>query len=617
MSGVRARLIALVVLIGLAALLRIGGLGRSPLRGDEAFTIRYWAAAPAVILEPETGLARVEPHPLGAFFAFWAWKALAGETEFAMRLLPALVNLLGVPAMYALGRRLFRDPEIGLAGALLWAISPFLIWHSQDARNYAMWASLSALSLWLLVRATAPRARPADRALYVLACATALYTFFLHAFIMIAHGLFALLCRRERLRTWLGLMVILGVLLIPWVWQAAALAGSGYQGAITGTDARALLRFYPALAFGETLPQPATETGTLALAGGLLGAYLLALALTSAHHRDAAALCALLALAPLILLWLAATRLDVFNPRYLIGALPGILLPWAFLLASVRRGRSAGARRSRAALVLAALLVPALVSLGAYFSPAYRKAPDWFGLRDYLRATVSAADTLIVTAADPASGNIDPAFDYYYDRLAPVTVLPYPGVDIDAAAAAALDGRRAVWLVVSGDAAGPVDAALRGHGALISDEGAGESFIVRQYRALDVVPAEIESPLNLSLGGARLIGYALTGVQRTGSTLTVLLFWEGQPAADLTTLLHLTGSARPDGSTLWAQHDHPPLAPGRDIYAIDLRGVSPGEYTLRVGLYDPQTGARAAITDYATGEPLGDSFTLTLLTVLP
>jgi 4-amino-4-deoxy-L-arabinose transferase-like glycosyltransferase len=616
-SGPRARLIALVILIGLAALLRIGGLGRSPLRGDEAFTIRYWAAPPAAILDPAVGLARIEPHPLGAFFTFWAWKALAGETEFAMRLLPALVNLLGVPAMYALGRRLFRDPGIGLAGALLWAISPFLIWHSQDARNYAMWASLSALSLWLLLRATVSRARPADHALYVLACAAAMYVFFLHAFIMIAHGLFVLLCRRERLRAWLGLMLILSVLLIPWGWQAVALAGSGYQGAIIGADAWALWRFYPALAFGETLPQPATETGTLALAGGLLAAYLVTLVLMSIRHRDTAVLCALLALVPLILLWLAATRLDVFNPRYLIGALPGILLPWAFLLASVRRAQSAGARRFTAALGLAALLVPALISLGAYFSPAYRKAPDWFGLRDYLRAAVSAADALIVTAADPASGNIDPAFDYYYDGPAPVTVLPYPGADTDEVVAAALEGRRAVWLVVSGDAAAPVDAALRARGVLISDEGAGESFIVRQYRAPDVVPGEIESPLSLSLGGVRLIGFALTGMPQTGSTLTVLLFWEGQPAPDLTAFLHLIGSPRPDGSTLWAQHDHPPIAPGRDVFAIDLRGVPPGEYTLRVGLYDPQTGARVAITDHTTGTPVGDSFPLKLLTVRP
>src|SRR5437764_9914 len=96
----------LVCLILLGFALRVYHLGWSSLRGDEAFAVRYWAVPPGAVLQ---GPAGEEPHPLGTFLSFWLWKSLAGSSEFAMRLLPALINLLGIPAIYGISRRLFSD----------------------------------------------------------------------------------------------------------------------------------------------------------------------------------------------------------------------------------------------------------------------------------------------------------------------------------------------------------------------------------------------------------------------------------------------------------------------------------------------------------------------------
>src|SRR5262245_22312367 len=114
-----------VILTLLAFILRIHFLGASPYRGDEAFTVRYWAAPPTEVL---SDLAWKEPHPLGIFFAFWGWKSLVGDSEFAMRMLSVLANLLGVAAMYALTRRLLNSRTIALTSAFLWSINPNLIW---------------------------------------------------------------------------------------------------------------------------------------------------------------------------------------------------------------------------------------------------------------------------------------------------------------------------------------------------------------------------------------------------------------------------------------------------------------------------------------------------------
>src|SRR5258708_13296163 len=77
-------LIVLILLLLLAYMLRLHDLGASSLRGDEAFAIRYWAQSPATILQT---LAGTEPHPLGTFTLFCAWKSLLGDSDFAMRML--------------------------------------------------------------------------------------------------------------------------------------------------------------------------------------------------------------------------------------------------------------------------------------------------------------------------------------------------------------------------------------------------------------------------------------------------------------------------------------------------------------------------------------------------
>src|SRR5689334_11348626 len=166
---------AVLALILLSFALRVYHLGASSLSGDEAFTVRYWAQPPVDVL---ANLANREPHPLGAFFSFWAWKSLLGDGEFAMRMFPALANVIGTAAMYALARRLLKSDRAALVAAFLWAINPNLIWHSQDARNYAIWSALSVLTLWLLLR-VADRSRRVGWALYILALTLGLYMFFL------------------------------------------------------------------------------------------------------------------------------------------------------------------------------------------------------------------------------------------------------------------------------------------------------------------------------------------------------------------------------------------------------------------------------------------------------
>ncbi len=310
------RVFILAALLGLAFVLRLYKLDAVPLRGDEAFAVRYWAAPPLDVLRD---LADWEPHPFGTFLGFWAWKNAAGDSEFAMRYLPLLGNLIGAAAVAALARRLFHDDRTAYLAALLWAINPFLIWHAQDVRNYALWAGFSPLAMWLFLRA-ADLNRPRDWALYVLAEILALNTFFLEAFFLPVQVLYLLMRHRSRpvIRRAVFAWAVLVVLLIPWFVQIWFLSGSGYEGT---TERSAPLRlfswFLPTLLTGDELTLPWNVCLYLALG------FSFALLLIQGIREQW--LLAWIAL-PALFLLIAGTRMSIFDPRYLIAITPALLL---------------------------------------------------------------------------------------------------------------------------------------------------------------------------------------------------------------------------------------------------------------------------------------------------
>lgn len=598
----------LVGLIVLAAGLRLYHLDASSLRGDEAFTIRYWA----VPLDQALTLAGHEPHPLGALLGFGAWKALVGDSEFAMRSLPALVNLIGVPALYGLGKRLFRDRQIGYAAAALWAVNPAQLWHAQDARDYALWAALSALAVWLLICAC-DRRRRVDWALYGIAAVAALYMYFAEIGFALVGALYVFDWRRGRqirrpyALTWFAI----GLALIPWLIQVWVLAHSNYGGTATPVYLPDLwTQFLPALIVGNVLPALSELWPTLA--------FLLALcswALLRRGQGRTASFLGIYCLVPALLLALAATRLAVWRVDYLLAATAPFLLLLAYGAVSLHR--QIDYRASAAAWLMSGIL--ALIFVGfplvAYWES--HKAPDWRGLQAYLSAHVHLDDLVLLTTLDPSTGSADPAFDYYYRDQTDFATLPHDGLDSATYLRIASAHYRAIWYVPSGPYAGDLDKLLRANLQLISDEGAGQSFLVREYRALTLKPDEIEQPRTIRsvTDGFTLRGFSL---EQSAAHLTVLLFWQPETTTHDTVFVHLIGANNPaTGTSLWTQADHPPVpfdtAP-RDVYTLDLTGVPAGTYRIEIGLYDPTSGQRQTLID-GNGKLLGDSALLASVSV--
>jgi mannosyltransferase len=177
------RVQALVALTAGAALLRFSTLHTQSYWYDEAITVE-------LVRRPFHAMLGALPHsestPPLYYVLAWIWSQILGTGETGLRSLSAAIGTATVPATYAAGRQLV-SPRSAFVAAALVAVSPFLVWYSQEARAYALLVLLGALSLVPLRRAVGPRpGRPL--AAWALAGSLALATHYFALFLVAAEA---------------------------------------------------------------------------------------------------------------------------------------------------------------------------------------------------------------------------------------------------------------------------------------------------------------------------------------------------------------------------------------------------------------------------------------------
>ncbi|MFO7695629.1 MAG: glycosyltransferase family 39 protein [Anaerolineae bacterium] len=422
-----ARRAALPCILLVALGLRLYRLGAANLWWDEALAV--WAV--------RKGFAGVtlwtasDVHPPLFFWTLWAWIQLVGESEFAMRLLPALYGVLTVAAVYHLGR-LVGGESTGLLAAALTALSRFHVWWSQELRMYVLAGLLGVLSLHFFLRwlramrtnATEVALRTSNRLLILCALSTlgALYTIFLSGvWVLIENAvvLGILLCRSgyrrgPLLRRWaISQAVVVAVvalwLLVSWgrmsSWSVTYPVSPGFvarlyailftAGASVEIDRYLWSIFLPtlALAMGTWL----LVRRTIQRRDGNSGVSLIVLLLSL--------------LIPPVAIYLSTLPRSLFytphiEARYFLPFAPAfwVLLAWA--VAEVgRRWKGAGI------LIGVGLVASWLVVLPGHHTDRYLK-DDY---QTMVRAIVSQAEPGDVVLLN--SGSRYPLFLYQYDRL--------------------------------------------------------------------------------------------------------------------------------------------------------------------------------------------------------
>jgi mannosyltransferase len=142
--------VALIFVLLLAAGLRFYHLDYQSVWLDEINTLNE--AAPSLsIAQMYDELLEADPHPPFYFILIHVIFKIFGYTTFVLRFTSAVIGLLGIIAVFFLGKELYSKKS-GLYASLLLAINPFHLHFSQEGRMYSLLFLMTVLSFLFLVK---------------------------------------------------------------------------------------------------------------------------------------------------------------------------------------------------------------------------------------------------------------------------------------------------------------------------------------------------------------------------------------------------------------------------------------------------------------------------------
>lgn len=591
-------------------------LDASDLTFDEAAT-HFIASRPAARIVTYL-LNAIREHPPLYYLLIHGWMALAGESEFSLRLFSVGVGLLCLPLMGWLARRIGPplDTARGLPVACLLAAVPGLAYYARDARMYSLgvaWTLLSAgvfVHGWLSARAW-PRRAPllALPLLHLLA----LFTHYYLLLPILAQPLILLLTRR-----WRALLVWCAVHCLP------ALAVLAYILAAPGLR-DTLASFFDLLSFrlptpfqfwrlwGKILFSPVVQVRfyllyrllALAVVGGLL-------ALLKKR-----AVGVWLLLTPLAALTLAFQVPHPPEARYLVFVIPFVALALSFLALSPLWLR----RRRRIALLAAVVTVSlgCLAAAGGYDQAITFDKSHYGRTLETVQAHARPGDGLLFYGPWQSV-----QFEYYNPgALPPITPLPRVAPpflsyeEADQVLTTLLAQYDRLWVVPA--AVDDVDPPHLGEGWLNTHAHAvwrNADFTLY----LPLLPPDAPArEMDVTFGDALRLEEVAWEPEPlpAGEALRLTLRW--------TVLRRLSGDVRltlslvDASSAVWEQREtipaewgHPPTSWAEGEQVSDYEGLMvpqgtpPGSYTIRL-----------RVVDTTSGEPLpaGQEFDMPLATV--
>jgi hypothetical protein len=537
--------------------------------------------------------AALDTHPPGYYWALKAWAEVFGSSELGLRSLSAAWGAAMVVLTFLVARRLFGRLVATLA-ALLLAVAPLAVYYSQEVRMYAQVTALGMLAVYAYTRR-------ADW-LYALAGIATLYSQYLGIALLAAVNLHALITWRSRTRrewiSWLVANAAIGIAFLPWLpafvdQQSHALSTSPRTA--VGLALSTLTAYGGGVASGEVVLWGGVWLVLLAVVGALVN---------FVWHREIAstALALLIWLMPMGLVVALGFRSGLFEIRYLVVGLPGLLLLSAVGIVRI-------AHWPVLAPVLACVaLVPAYFGLSAqYFDPSLAR-DDYRGLVAAIVRDAQPNDAVVLVAPNQTE-----IFDYYYHGDLPTIGLPAERpIDADDTTNR-LEAIRAqydrVWLVSwAVDQADP-------HGVIASWLATNAFQATHQwYGSVQLAQIGFPSAARTTVKvDAALDNGIVLDVYRIGSrtlqpggTLDLTLVWRDAngPTADRWKVFtHLLDA----NSVVVAQRDAEPadnLRPTtgwkrgeqiEDNYGIAIpENLPAGTYTLEIGMYD---GDRRSIFD--------------------
>ncbi len=597
-------LLAVFAMLALGFALRMFRLSAPSLRGDEAFSWMIARQDPGAILR-FIWEAR-EPHSPLHFLWMKTWMELTGDSEFVLRFHSLFLTFLIAPLISRWLQAMGQPRRIAWLGMALASLHPYLIWQSQDARQYGTLAFFGIAEPLALMHALRTN-RQRDWALFVLIGTMGVYYHYNLAILFALQAVLIGTLWSHRLRLWgiaqggILLLSLPGVLLA--VHALAPYTGTARHAPSLWNGLWQILQVFTVGTTGDGWPAAVATIlwAVAALIGGL--------SLLRTARADGIWIIGHL-VAPILVAFLAAQSRAVFAPHYMITA-----LPFWILLASIGIGRLTMERLWDQGF----LLFPFFCSLGIgigfaqslwhhYLDPRYAKSPPIRELAAELNRETGPGDYALITFPDPA-------FTYYHRGGARWGMLPASQPFQREETLAALERLAGqydrIWLIPVHLPMWPgseeVEQWLALHAELLREEAFGPLRLLAfrpAGRALDKM-RRVEARW---ADGVELVAFRVEpeGSIPSGGELRVSTAWRrwATVSEEHSVFVHLLD----ENGQLIAQDDHPV---GRGRYPsvawpegeliferFELRlpaGIPSGRYRLVIGRYNWETLVRTPI----------------------
>jgi mannosyltransferase len=632
------RLLLPILILLLATGLRFHQLDTQSFWNDEGNSARLSERSLDLIIE---GTAS-DIHPPLYYLLLRGWRELVGESEFGLRSLSAFAGVLTVAGVMGLGsvigkRLTVNGKRLTVVAGLVTAVSPPLIYYSQEARMYsllALWAVLSTLVLLKFLEKIRHRdaetQRKKDNSLRLRASAliflitAGLYTQYFFIPVLVFLNLLVLFWLGEWWRPdrfskpvrsgvaqWLGIMTAVFILYLPWL--PTFMRHTGRSGAGFGEPVGFFQDVLLWLPFGETIEATAVPWPLLAvwiMAGlGLIGFW---------RWGGRAWLGLLL---PPLFMWATGATQSEFHKFMVVS------VPFLALLAGFGFHRWPRLKPLPALLLLIVLFGMGQSLLNLYTNPAYARA-DYRGMVAQIAAENYPNAAIILNAPNQWE-----VFTYYHDEAdAPVYPLPrgFPDpAQLEPELEQIVARYDRLYVLFWGDAQQDperlVERWLDRHAFKAREEWVQDVRFVT-YAVPPDGATEMETAVSVLFDPhIILLGYTVGSETAVpGDILPITLFWETAEPLDTRykVFIHLVANDGPPP----AQRDSEPggglaltttWTPGETV--VDNHGLflppdlPPGQYRLLLGLYD-LTDPAARLPVLVDGET-ADMLLLTTITV--
>ena len=198
-------LLCAVVIFG--ALLRFWNLGQWSFWIDEVFTFRD---AKGFSLESWQSI----PNPI-PYLAIKLSIVFANDSEWGSRLIPCIVGIITIPAVFGLGRTLFNW-QIGFLGGTFMACSSWHLFWTQNARYPVFTLLFAVLTAWFFYLSLERDSTPLTIGALI-ACLCLILSHTLSVVIVPALAIYAAICLLEKSskKRWLNLLIFFIPFTIP------------------------------------------------------------------------------------------------------------------------------------------------------------------------------------------------------------------------------------------------------------------------------------------------------------------------------------------------------------------------------------------------------------------